>query len=91
MLFTTICQLELVVLLCNTLLLGAEIAIGEDINHNGYFEMPGYSYNEYKENCVITTSFINKNFPLIRYQVNDKIALKKDYTKAKAIEVNPKS
>lgn len=64
------------------------IAIGEDINNNGYFEMPGYSYNEFKKDCVITTSFINKNFPLIRYQVNDKICLKDDYTKTQAIDPN---
>ncbi len=64
------------------------IAIGEDINHNGYFEMPGYSYNEFKEDYIITTSFINKDFPLIRYQVNDKIILKKDYSKIMAIDPN---
>lgn len=64
------------------------IAIGEDINHNGYFEMPGYSYNEFKEDHIISTSFINKNFPLIRYRVNDKIILKPDYKKNSATDSN---
>lgn len=64
------------------------IAIAEDFCHNGYFEMPGYSYNEFKEDCVITTSFINRDFPLIRYKVNDKISLKEDYTKTQAIDPN---
>lgn len=62
------------------------IAIGEDINHNGYFEMPGYSYNEFEEGYIITTSFINKNFPLIRYRVNDNIILKENFSKSKAID-----
>lgn len=62
------------------------IAIAEDLNHNGYFELPGYSFNEFKDDHIITTSFINKNFPLIRYKVNDKIILKPNYTKARAID-----
>lgn len=64
------------------------IAIGEDINHNGYFEMPGYSYNEFKEDHIISTSFINNDFPLIRYRVNDKIILKPNYKKIKATDPN---
>lgn len=64
------------------------IAIGEDINHDGYFEMPGYSYNEFQEDCIITTSFINNKFPLIRYKVNDKITIKKNFSKSKAIDSN---
>lgn len=62
------------------------IALGEDINHNGFFEVPGYSYNEFQENCIITTSFINRDFPLIRYKVNDKITLKENYLKSKATD-----
>lgn len=57
------------------------IAIVESINHNGFFELPGYSYNEFSDNSIITTSFINNRFPLIRYRVNDKIALKDNYVK----------
>lgn len=62
------------------------IAIAEDLNHNGYFEIPGYSFNEFKDDCIITTSFINRNFPLIRYKVNDKIIQKPGYTKTTAID-----
>ena len=62
------------------------IAIGEDIDHNGYFEIPGYSYNEFKEDHIITTSFINQDFPLIRYKVNDTIILKPNYRKVVAID-----
>ena len=67
------------------------ICLGEDINHNGYFEMPGYSFNEFFDNHIITTSFINPNFPLIRYKVNDIIVLKNDYKKIKATDPNIES
>jgi len=40
-----------------------------------YHESPLYSYNEFEEHKVITTGFINKHFPLIRYQVDDLISL----------------
>ena len=40
-----------------------------------YHESPLYSYNEFEENKIITTGFINKHFPLIRYQVDDLISL----------------
>jgi phenylacetate-CoA ligase len=43
----------------------------ESLQHNGYYEDPGYSINEYQEDCVITTSLINTSFPLIRYKVDD--------------------
>ena len=36
-------------------------------------ENPGYSINEYHKNKIITTSLIKEGFPLIRYEVNDRI------------------
>jgi phenylacetate-CoA ligase len=42
-----------------------------------YHEAKLYSINEYQENSVITTNLMNKNFPLIRYEVNDSIELLK--------------
>ena len=47
------------------------IALSERLDHQGYYEVPGYSINEFEENRVITTSLINEAFPLIRYQVDD--------------------
>ena len=47
------------------------IYLQEAYNHNGYYEMPGYSINEYLEDGEICTSLINKEFPLIRYRSND--------------------
>ena len=54
------------------------ISLNESLNHNGYYEDPGYSINEYTEDGELTTSLINKSFPLIRYQGNDVMELK-DY------------
>ena len=51
------------------------IRLSESFNHNGYFEDPGYSINEYTEDGEITTSLINYSFPLIRYKGNDVIEL----------------
>ena len=51
------------------------IRLSESFNHNGYFEDPGYSINEYTEEGEITTSLINDSFPLIRYQGNDVMEL----------------
>lgn len=51
------------------------IRMSESLNHNGYFEDPGYSINEYTEDGEITTSLINDAFPLIRYQGNDVMEL----------------
>lgn len=48
------------------------ICIAQDIN-NKYYPMPLYSINEYRSNSIITTSLINYNFPLIRYEVDDRI------------------
>lgn len=36
-----------------------------------YYELPLYSFNEFQDDCTITTGLINLNFPLIRYQVTD--------------------
>jgi len=47
----------------------------EQCDAGGYHEAPLYSYNEFEENRIITTGFINKHFPLIRYQVDDLISL----------------
>jgi len=48
------------------------IAIGE-CEYGNYHEMPLYSFNEYKEDGIITTGLINKSYPLIRYWVEDRI------------------
>ena len=53
--------------------------------------MPGYSFNEYFDDHIITTSFINPHFPLIRYKVNDIIVPKNDYKKTKATDPNIES
>lgn len=47
------------------------IRLSETINHNGYYEDPGYSINEYTDDGEITTSLINESFPMIRYKGND--------------------
>lgn len=54
------------------------IQLCEDINHNGYYESPGYSINEFTEDGEITTSLINESFPLIRYKGNDVMELFED-------------
>ncbi len=38
-----------------------------------YYPMPLYSVNEFRADDVITTNLINKSFPLIRYNVDDRI------------------
>ncbi len=55
------------------------IQLMEDFEHNGYFEQPGYSINEYVPDGEITTGLINDCFPLIRYHGNDVVKLKDDY------------
>ena len=52
------------------------IQLFESTDHTGYFESPGYSINEYHDDCTITTSLINKSFPLIRYSISDVMELK---------------
>ena len=58
------------------------IALCENFDHNGYFEQPGYSFNEYLKEGVITTSLINSAFPLIRYKINDIIDVEDNYDMA---------
>jgi phenylacetate-CoA ligase len=40
-----------------------------------YYPMPVYSVNEFRETEVITTNLINKSFPIIRYEVDDRITV----------------
>lgn len=47
------------------------IYLQEAYNHQGYYEMPGYSINEYLEDGEICTSLVNEAFPMIRYRSND--------------------
>lgn len=51
------------------------IYLKEANNHLGYYELPGYSINEYLEDGEICTSLINSAFPLIRYRSNDVVEL----------------
>lgn len=53
------------------------ISLNESVNHNGYYEDPGYSINEYTEDGELTTSLINQAFPLIRYEGNDIMEIEK--------------
>lgn len=51
------------------------IYLQEAFNHQGYYELPGYSINEYVEDGEICTSLTNEAFPLIRYRSNDVIEI----------------
>lgn len=51
------------------------IILAEQLAHNGYYEIPGYGITEFNEDYILTTSLINKDFPLIRYRVDDKISI----------------
>lgn len=51
------------------------IYLQESHNHHGYYELPGYSINEYLEDGELCTSLTNVAFPLIRYRSNDVIEL----------------
>lgn len=53
------------------------ISLIEANSHEGYYEAPGYSINEYLEDGELCTSLINDAFPLIRYRANDVIKLAK--------------
>lgn len=64
------------------------ICLMEANNHEEYYEMPGYSINEYLEDGEICTSLINMSFPLIRYRSNDVIEtenVNEDYWKIRSI------
>lgn len=52
------------------------IILAENKSHDGYYEIPGYSINEYLRDYVLTTSIVNKDFPIIRYRVDDTINYK---------------
>ena len=54
-----------------------------------YYEPFLYSINEYAQNNVITTSLINNYFPLIRYEVNDRIVASNNFNdQRKSIVIN---
>ncbi len=57
------------------------IRLEEAIDHNGYYEDPGYGIEEYHDDYIISTSLINDAFPLIRYKTDDRIILKEGITK----------
>ncbi len=52
------------------------VAFGQ-YNGSLYREFPLYSHVEVKSDHLITSSFINSSFPLIRYKVNDVLKLSK--------------
>ena len=59
------------------------VSFDETIDHNGYYENPGYGIEEYYDDYLITTSLINDAFPLIRYKTDDRIVLKEGVRKTK--------
>lgn len=63
------------------------IRISESIKHDGYFEDPGYSINEYLKDRVVSTSLINSAFPLIRYQSSDVVILREN-TKDERVSID---
>jgi phenylacetate-CoA ligase len=42
-----------------------------ECDHGNYHAAPKYGYSQFLERGVITTGFINKAFPLIKYQIDD--------------------
>lgn len=42
-----------------------------ECEHGNYHDAPMYSFFEYRTKGVLTTGFINKAFPLIKYQIDD--------------------
>ena len=59
------------------------IRLEESLDHQGYYEDPGYGIEEYHDDHVISTSLINDVFPLIRYKTDDRIVLKSGVKKTK--------
>ncbi|MDQ1769214.1 phenylacetate--CoA ligase family protein [Labilibaculum euxinus] len=53
------------------------ISLGQ-VKKDLYQDIPLYAHIEVQEKCIITTGFINKSFPLIRYKIDDVIKLKCD-------------
>lgn len=51
------------------------IKLYERLDHNGYYEQPGYSINEYYNDNTISTGLINESFPLIRYAGSDIVTM----------------
>ena len=64
------------------------IYLREAHDHSGYYEAPGYSINEYKNGELITTSLINKAFPLIRYKMTDIVKVKENWSNNMATDAN---
>jgi len=52
-------------------------------DNNKYYEPLLYSVNLYKPDCVLTTSLINKAFPLVNYKVEDVIKKSENYDYSK--------
>lgn len=63
------------------------IYLREAHDHSGYYEAPGYSINEYNDGELITTSLINRAFPLIRYKMTDAVVVKEDAKRQMATDV----
>lgn len=57
------------------------IRLEESLDHQGYYEDPGYGIEEYHDDYIISTSLINDVFPLIRYKTDDRIVLKEGIEK----------
>lgn len=53
------------------------IALGQ-CEKGAYHELPLYGINEFLTNGVVTTSLINRAFPLIKYYVDDRFTLMND-------------
>ena len=47
------------------------VSFSERVDHQGYYEDPGYCHTEFFGDHLVTTSLINASFPLIRYRVDD--------------------
>lgn len=61
------------------------VAFGQ-FNDLLYREFPLYSHTEFEDNHLITTGFINRVFPLIRYRVDDAVRLAASSNGAWAIQ-----
>jgi phenylacetate-CoA ligase len=46
-----------------------------ECEYGNYHEAPKYSYFQFREKGVLTTGFINKGFPLIKYQIDDSFVM----------------
>ncbi|MBQ4292044.1 MAG: phenylacetate--CoA ligase family protein [Muribaculaceae bacterium] len=60
----------------------------ESHDHKGYYDAPGYSINEFDNGELITTTLINKAFPLIRYKMTDIIVLNEPWSVKSATDPN---